>query len=272
MDDGPEREASAKLAQHLAVAAQVAEAVIRMRQHQAERQAAGTEQAAAAARAERTAQHAADRMVWTPALDSTWTSQADLPDLGRAWAAAAGWADTDPVANVAATRVEARLSDLAPTAMAHFDELRQTGTSRLEAMREVLARLTTESSSRGPRVFVAEPGQPAAATTPASAGTRADQARQFPWSPDDPARPRVDERAEGVGAAAPRRAEQGEWQHGAVDRFAVRRTTDAGNPHAADVAAYSYPRPYAKVTPTKAGKAAPTPVTATRSKTRTLSR
>lgn len=271
MDDGPEREASAKLAQHLAVAAQVAEAVIRMRQHQVERQAASTQQAAAAARAERTAQHAADRMVWTPALDSTWTSQADLPDLGRSWAAAAGWADTDPVANIAATRVEARLSDLAPAAMAHFDELRQTGTSRLEAMREVLARLTTESSSREPRVFVAEPGQAAAATTQAGTDTTADQVRQFPWPPNDPARPRVDEHAEGVGAAEPR-AERGAGQQGADGRFAVRRTTDAGNPHAADVAAYSYPRPYARVTPIKAGKAAPTPVTAPRSKTHTLSR
>lgn len=49
MDEGPEREASAKLAQHLAVAVQVAEAVIRLRQQQTERRAAATEQVAAAA-------------------------------------------------------------------------------------------------------------------------------------------------------------------------------------------------------------------------------
>lgn len=162
MDEAPEREASAKVAQHLAVAVQVAEAVIRMRQQATERRAAATEQAAAAARAERVAQHAADRVVYSPALDRYWISQADLADLGRVWGAAAGWADTDPAANVVATRIEARLAEMAPAAMARFDELREFGTDRIDAMHDVLAHIAAESAARSaePRVFVADGAPP----------------------------------------------------------------------------------------------------------------
>lgn len=272
MDEGPEREASAKLAQHLAVAVQVAEAVIRMRQQQTERRAAATEQAAAMARAERTAQHAADRVVYSPALGSDWTQTAGLDDLGRAWGAAAGWADIDPVANVAASRVETRLSQMAPAAMARFDELRESGTGRIEAMRDVLGNVAAESSYR-PRVFVGEPGQSDTAATGAQsrANAAADEARQSEATPDDPRTPRVDEHAEGVVAAVPRRDEQGAWQADA-DAFAARRTTPAGYPHPADVAAESFPRPYTEVTPAAAGKTATTAAAASKAKTRILSR
>lgn len=275
MDEGPEREASAKLAQHLAVAVQIAEAVIRMRQQQTERQAVATEQAAAAARAETIAQHTADRVVFASALDPEWTAKADLPNLGRAWGAAAGWADTDPMANVAATRVESRLSEMAPAAMARFDELRESGTDRIEAMRDVLAHVAAESNYR-PRVFVADAGQAAAA---ADAQGRADSAayvaRRFEATPDDLATPRVDEHTDGVVAAVPRRDNQDAWQ-GAADSagaFAHRRTTDAGLPHPADVAAESFPRPYTKVAPAAAAKTASTAgAVATKTKTRTLTR
>ncbi len=271
MDEGPEREASAKLAQHLAVAVQVAEAVIRMRQQHTEQRSAGTEQAAAAARAERIAQHTADRMVWVQALDSDWTGRADLHELGRAWGAASGWADTDPAANVAATRVETRLSEMAPSAMARFDELRESGTDRIDAMRDVLAQVAAESSYQ-PRVFVGEPGQSdVAGGAQSRADTAAYEARQSEATPDDLSTPRVDEHAEGVVAAVPRRDEQGAWQ-GQADAFAGRRTTETGYPHPADLAAESYPRPYVEVTPATASKAATTLAVATKSKTRTLSR
>ncbi|MDT0262461.1 hypothetical protein [Jatrophihabitans lederbergiae] len=307
MDEGPEREASAKLAQHLAVAVQVAGAVIRLRQERTEQRAAGIEQAAAAARAELTAQHTADRMVWSHALDST--GQADLHELGRAWGAAAGWGDTDPAANVAATRVETRLGEMAPNAMARFDELRESGADRIGAMRDVLAHVAAESSYQ-PRVFVGEPGRSDSA---GSAG----QAR-------------VDEHAGGVSAGASHEDEEGGWQASAdpaatsaatghlpatpgqvrylthlIERDPDRsaggpttsedlaqlsradasayietlgggprywRTTDAGYPHPADLAAESYPRPYVEVSPAGAGKPATAAATATKIKTRTLSR
>lgn len=281
MDEGPEKEASAKLAQHLAVAVQIAEAVIRMRQQQTEQKAVATEQAAAATRAQTTAQHTADRTVYGQALDPQWTAKADLHDLGRAWGAAAGWADTDPVADVAAARVETRLTEMAPASMARFHELRETGTDRIEAMRDVLAGVAAESSYR-PRVFVAEPAQ---ATTDGDAQARADtasfQAGQYEATPDDLSTPTVDEHAEGVRAGTPRRDEQGAWQSQAADAaadaaasaFAGRRTTETGQPHPGDVAADSFPRPYTAVTPASTGKTvATTTAVAAKTKTRTLSR
>ena len=276
MEQTPDGEASAKLAQHLAVATQIAEAVIRLRQQQTERQAAATEQAAAAARAETIAQHTADRVMFAQALDPEWTAKADLPNLGRAWGAAAGWADTDPMATVAATRVEARLSEMAPAAMARFDELRESGIDRIEAMRDVLAHVAAESNYQ-PRVFVADAGQAAAAAdAQGRADSAADVARRFEATPDDPATPRVDEHTDGVAAATPRRDNQHAWQ-GVADSaggFAHRRTTDAGQPHPADVAAESFPRPYTEVTPAAAGNtgSSAAPAVATKTKTRTLTR
>ena len=280
MDEGPEKEASAKLAQHLAVAVQIAEAVIRLRQQQTEQRAAATEQAAAAARAQATAQHTADRMVFSQALDLDWAAKAELGDLGRAWGAATGWADTDPVANVAASRVEGRLSEMAPAAMARFHELRETGTDRITAMRDVLANVAAESGYR-PRVFVAEPGQATDADAQARADTAAFHARGSEATPDDLATPTVDEHAEGVATATPRRDEQGAWQGQAdatadaarTSAFARRRTTETGQPHPADVAAENFPRPYTTVTPATAGKAvATTSPVAVKTKTRTLTR
>src|SRR5664280_1248165 len=134
MDAGPEREAAARLAQHLAVAVQVAEAVIRLQAQRAETRAAG-----------------------------------------HAQAAAAGRADTDPTADVAARRVEARLAEMAPTAMTRFDQLRVGGLDRTAAMRDVLGHLAAESSYR-PRVFVAEPGPAAAAAAAVSVRVRASAA------------------------------------------------------------------------------------------------
>ena len=148
VQQAPEAEASAKVAQYLAVAVQVAEAVLRLRAQGAGARAADGGQAAGAARAERTAQHAADGVVWSRVLDPHWIGAADLVEAGRAWGAAAGWADTDPTAR----RVEARLAEQAPSAMRRFDDLRAGGADRVAAMRAVLADVAAESSSRQ-RVF-----------------------------------------------------------------------------------------------------------------------
>jgi hypothetical protein len=148
MDEHPDRDASIKLAQHLAIATQIAEAVLRMRQQHNDNAAKSTQQQAAASRAERTAQHAADRLRWTPALKKNWVDNADLPDLGQAWGAAAGWADTDPTAERAASNVESRLAEMAPESMARYADLRQGGASRTDAMRDVAAHINAEMSQR----------------------------------------------------------------------------------------------------------------------------
>ena len=273
MEEAPEREASAKLAQHLAVAVQVAEAVIRLRQQRVESQVAASRQATGAARAERLARHAADRVVYSRVFDRDWAASASLHDLGRAWGAAAGWADTDPTADVAATRAEARLREMAPAAMERYHHAREGGADRVQAMGDVLERVTAES--RPPRVFVAD-AAPSAAQ--AHADTAAHEARRSERTPDDPATPRVDEHADGMLAAVPRRDEQQAWQTAAdaasADRFATWRVTGAGYPHPADIAAASYPHPYAHITPTTAGRpgATATAATAARAKTRALTR
>jgi len=308
MDEGPEREASARLAQHLAVAVQIAEAVIRLRQQQTDRKAASTEQAAAALRAETTAQHTADRVVFSQALDPHWTATAELP-----------------VADVAARRVEDRLSTMAPASMARFAQLRESGVDRIEAMRDVLATVAAESG-HSRRVFVGEPGQSAAgANAQARADTAANDARGWQGRPDDVATPLVDEHAEGVDAATPRRAEHASWQANA-DAFAAGpaterqisylhvlvdkrpdnvawqgpttleeisqlsraqasvyieslgggprlwRTTENGSAHPADLAGEHVPRPYTHVTPAPVTKAGGTAGVATKAKTHILSR
>jgi len=65
LHEAPEAEASAKLAAHLAVAAQLAETIIRMRQQREDKLATATGQEAAGLRAERTTRHAADRVTWS---------------------------------------------------------------------------------------------------------------------------------------------------------------------------------------------------------------
>ena len=166
-----ERDLSQTLVSTALVTAQVAEAAVRMRQHAVEQQAAAHTRAAAAARAQRRADHAADRVRWSRAFDPDWLRQAPLDDLMRAWAAGARW-DTDPAADAAARRVETRLADAAPNAMRDYQRRRATGAGRVEAMRavgrdwdaEVTARADPQGQQR--RTPADAPPPPAAAGTP----------------------------------------------------------------------------------------------------------
>src|SRR5664280_2008110 len=274
MAEAPEQEASARVAQTLAVAVQVAEVAIRLRAPRTERAAAGQAQQAGAARADRLARHAAARVQWSRALDPGWLAGAELAELGRAWGAAAGWADTDPTAEVAAARVEARMAQTAPTAMDRFHRLRAAGSTRVEAMRAVLADVAAEASSRA-RVFVAEPGQaptPGAARNagapPASAaGGRGVHAghRTAGALHHRPAGP--------AAIAGLSRAEASVYIESLGGGTSPWRTTPAGHPHAGDVAAQSHPRPYVDV-----GSASPPavaevpPAASAQGQTRTVSR
>jgi hypothetical protein len=249
VDETPEREASAKVARHLAAAAQVAEAVFRLRQQAADRQVATDRAAAGAARAERQARYAADRITWAPALDHPWAADASLSDLGRAWGAAAGWTDTDPAANAAATRVEGRLEDFAPHTMARYRNLREAGWTRTDAMRDVLPHLATEDQLRraGRRIFVAE----GASNTDAAGYTNAPTDELLLETAADvngqgeSATPRVDERR---GRARPDETAPAEAATLTVDERG-RRITPSGLIRAEDLARETYPRRFTNVRP-----------------------
>lgn len=82
---GPEAEATAKAAMHLASALQMAEVATRVRQDL-------TRQRTQRAKAELTARCAADRLAYSRAGQRDWMSQAQVPDLARSWRAATTWA------------------------------------------------------------------------------------------------------------------------------------------------------------------------------------
>ncbi|WP_067479503.1 hypothetical protein [Actinomadura hibisca] len=76
------------------------------------------------------------RAKWTPAHDRKWLKQADLLQVGEAWAAAIPYAGQRPDAASAVHKCEERLRNLHPYAMRHYDQARAEGHGPLEAMRE----------------------------------------------------------------------------------------------------------------------------------------
>jgi hypothetical protein len=108
------------------------------------------------------------RAGWEPARDRQWLSRADLLKVGRAWSAAAAWADADPNAASAMARCESRLRDLHPYAMARYDRLRAEGAQPFEAMRDVVAQF-----GRAPRARPGEPGAERRALAATPGGRRA---------------------------------------------------------------------------------------------------
>jgi hypothetical protein len=79
MDQATESEAAAKVAQALAVAVQIAETVVRLRSQKAAGREAGARQLEGAARAERTAHYAADRVTWSLTNEPRWCCPATWP-------------------------------------------------------------------------------------------------------------------------------------------------------------------------------------------------
>jgi hypothetical protein len=110
---------------------------------------------------ERVMRHQA-RLHWAAAHDPQWLARADLLEVGRAWASAAAYADTDPAAASAMRKCEDRMRTLHPHAMARYDRLRADGMGPLDAMQE-----TAPLFSRSPDVRV---GDPAAARPALDAG------------------------------------------------------------------------------------------------------
>lgn len=170
MEQAIESEAGAKVAQALAVAVQVAEAVVRLRSQNAASREANARQLEGAAKAQRTAHYAADRITWSRTSEPRWLQDASMTDLGRAWGAATGWAYTDRAAARAADRVEDRLRTMDPDSMAGYDRARAAGADRMTAMRDVFAQRTVDVAA-GRRVFVADSGRAADPSTHADAAT-----------------------------------------------------------------------------------------------------
>ena len=113
------------------------------------------------------------RAGWESARDRQWLAGADLLEVGRAWSAAAAWADADADAASAMVRCETRLRDLHPYAMARYDRLRAEGAQPFEAMRDVVGLF-----GRAPR---ARPGEASAERRALAAAPGARRAGGSPW-------------------------------------------------------------------------------------------
>jgi len=134
--DSPESEGVARAAQRAAMSITVLKALARLRAQRIAEQAQDDERAASAARAQRLVDHASARVGWTPAHDDEWLRRATTGDLARAWAAATPWAATDADAHDAANRLERRLHELHPDAMAAYHHARAAGAEPAEAVQQ----------------------------------------------------------------------------------------------------------------------------------------
>jgi hypothetical protein len=133
--EAPESDGVAQAAHLAAMSLTVVEAFTRLRAERLTDGAADDERVASAARAQRLADHAHARVAWARARDHSWLRAADDQALGRVWAAATTWANTDADARTVAARVEQRLHELHPEAMAVYQSGRADGLDPGEAMR-----------------------------------------------------------------------------------------------------------------------------------------
>lgn len=161
--DDPDGESAARLAQLVAMSATVVEALAKLQAHRAAQRADEDERVTTAWRAQRTADHAAARVAWSPAHDDEWLRRASTGDLAPAWTAAATWSSTDADAADALNRIEARLHQLHPGAMAAYQEARARGADPGQAMHEASQRFTEQ---------LALPGQPAPGVEPGHSPSR----------------------------------------------------------------------------------------------------
>ncbi|WP_088319470.1 hypothetical protein [Kineosporia sp. R_H_3] len=123
----PGGEAAARAAQLAAMVVSVAEAAARLRAHRQSAAHAAAEQDASARRAVAAAEAASARIVYGAALDDAWRRQASTSELLDSWSAAGDYAASDPLARLTTERVEERLRQLHPEAMAAFDATRAAG-------------------------------------------------------------------------------------------------------------------------------------------------
>jgi hypothetical protein len=153
---------SQRAAQMVSLVAAAAEVALRRRALHTARKAARDEQERQRIQQEERVFLAQVRAQWAPALDARWLAQADLLQAGRAWGAAAPWADAYMEAAAALHKAEGRLRTLHPYAMTQYDRLRSEGIHPIDAMRRSVHLFLREPHAR--------PGEPGPARVPIEAG------------------------------------------------------------------------------------------------------
>ena len=123
-----------KSAELAAVSALFVQIAMGVRAKRAQKEAAELAAEDAALLADRSTMAAA-RANWAPALHPEWLADASLTEVARAWGAALPYENADPGAAVALDACEMRLRDLHPYGMRSYDQLREGGLSRADAMR-----------------------------------------------------------------------------------------------------------------------------------------
>jgi hypothetical protein len=172
---------SQRVAQALSMMIAIAEISARRKAQRLARKHATDEQAARQIMEQQRELHNQARAEFGKAHDPAWLASAGLLETGRAWAAAVAYADSDPVADAARRKCEARLRTLHPYAMAHFDQLISDGASPADAMSEAAPRFGLAPHTRTgepPRRASIEAGRgptpppPADAHQPGAPGSR----------------------------------------------------------------------------------------------------
>ena len=130
----PGGEAAARAAQLAAMVVSVAEAAARLRAHRLSAAQTAAEQDAAARRAMAASEAATARIVYGAALDDDWRRQASTTELLDSWTAANVYLPVEPLARLASERVEHRLRQLHPEAMAAYDAARSAGFPREDCL------------------------------------------------------------------------------------------------------------------------------------------
>ena len=140
MDDHtePTTDALARAAQALAVTVSIGEALARLHAQRTHERAAAADRAAAAAGTEQALHREQARLVWAPTLDDRHLVRMAATELLHARDHARGYQHADPTARVAVDRIEQRLRDVHPEAMALYDTAIRDGLGADHALRQAL--------------------------------------------------------------------------------------------------------------------------------------
>lgn len=173
---------SRRVAEVASLTGATAQVVLQRRALHNARKAAGHEAATRILDEQERLIHQQARLSWAPAHDPQWLAKTDLPQAGRAWASAAGYADVDPAAASAMRKCEDRLRVLHPYAMAQYDRRRADGMSPLDAMHK-----TTPFFGHSPDARVGDPAPAHPALAGSTAGAWQDASPAADYAPGSPA-------------------------------------------------------------------------------------
>jgi hypothetical protein len=130
----PQGEAAARVAQLAAMTLSVGEAMARLRSQRLHDRALSEQQNATALRAQQSAQETSDRLRFSRGVEDRWVRSSSTSELLDAWSTALPYLGREPLADLAVDRVEARLRQLHPEAMATYDAGRAGGFDRRDCL------------------------------------------------------------------------------------------------------------------------------------------